>query len=239
MPVRRTVTALAAATLVAGCAVPHSTDEAVADPYEATNRRIHEFNKQVDAAVFGPAAGGYSAVPGPVRQGVLNFSENVLTPGYFVNNLLQGDLEGAGHNFFRFTINSTLGVAGIFAVYLAASRLLNRRTGFIAAFVLATCPQYFFVSRQAMTDMPFVALVNLAMCFFMLAYFGADDDRQVWSYKIRRDGGRPPIEITAAHIFIGVLLLIVVPQFLLFGTFRFMRTAVRLLSLGGGPGPGR
>ena len=125
MPVRRTITALAAATLVAGCAVPPGTDDAVPDPYEAQNRQIHAFNKQVDAAVFGPAAGGYSAVPGPARQGVLNFSENVLTPGWFVNNLLQGDLEGAGHNLFRFTINSTLGIAGIFDP--ASSFSLERR----------------------------------------------------------------------------------------------------------------
>jgi phospholipid-binding lipoprotein MlaA len=125
MPVCRAMTALVAALVVAGCALPPSSDEDVADPYETTNRRIHEFNKKVDAAAFGPAAGGYSAVPGPVRQGVLNFSENVLTPGWFVNNLMQGDLEGAGHNLFRFTMNSTLGVFGIFDP--ASSFSLERR----------------------------------------------------------------------------------------------------------------
>ncbi len=133
------------------------------------------------------------------------------------------------------------GVAGVFAVWLACSRLMNRRTGLLAAFVLATCPQYFFVSRQAMTDMPFVGLVNLAMAFFMLAYFGSDDDREVWVWrpKFLQKPGQKPVEITAMHLFIGVLLLIVVPQFVLFGTFRYMRTAVRLggskLFLGGWP----
>ena len=105
--------------------MPPSSDEAVADPYEVQNRQIHAFNRQLDAAVFGPAAGGFSAAPGPLRQGVVNFSENVATPAYFVNNVLQGNLDGAGHNLFRFTINSTLGVAGIFDP--ASSFSLERR----------------------------------------------------------------------------------------------------------------
>lgn len=125
MPADRALIALAALALAAGCAVPSAPDTAVADPYEVQNRKIHAFNKKVDAAAFGPAAGGYGAVPGPVRQGVLNFSENVLTPGWFVNNLLQGDLDGAGHNLFRFTMNSTLGVFGIFDP--ASSFSLERR----------------------------------------------------------------------------------------------------------------
>ena len=107
------------------CAVPPSSDEAVPDPYEAQNRRVHQFNRSLDAAAFGPAASGYSAVPIPVREGVLNFSDNIATPGYFVNNLLQGDLQGAGHNLFRFTINSTLGIGGIFDP--ASSFSLERR----------------------------------------------------------------------------------------------------------------
>jgi phospholipid-binding lipoprotein MlaA len=114
MHLARTIPALLALALAGACAVPPSSDENVPDPYETQNRRIHAFNRQVDAAALGPAAGGYSAVPVPLREGVLNFSENILTPGWFVNNVLQGDLEGAGSNLFRFTINSTLGVGGIF-----------------------------------------------------------------------------------------------------------------------------
>lgn len=110
----RAFAVLMLALSLGACAVPRATDDDVPDPYEVQNRRIHEFNRGVDAAALGPAAGGYSGVPVPVREGLLNFSENILTPGWFLNNVLQGDLEGAGNNLFRFTINSTLGVGGIF-----------------------------------------------------------------------------------------------------------------------------
>lgn len=126
MPVLRSLLAVFALMAPLGaCAVPPSSDADVPDPYEVENRRIHEFNRQVDSALFGPAAGGYSAVPVPVREGVLNVSDTVATPAYFVNNLLQGDLEGAGHNLFRFGINATLGIGGIFDP--ASSFSLERR----------------------------------------------------------------------------------------------------------------
>lgn len=126
MPTTRpALLALALVAPLGACAVPPSSDDAVPDPYEAQNRRIHAFNRQLDTTVFGPAAGGYSSMPVAVREGVLNFSDTVATPGYFVNNLLQGDLQGAGHNFFRFAINSTLGIGGIFDP--ASSFSLERR----------------------------------------------------------------------------------------------------------------
>ena len=44
-----------------------------------------------------------------------------------------------------------MGVLGIWAVYLCASRFAGRRAGVIAALVLATSPLYFLIARQAMT----------------------------------------------------------------------------------------
>lgn len=101
--------------LLGGCEVPPSPDGIVPDPYEARNRRIHESNIRTDRALFRPAAMAYGTIlPAPVREGVSNFSENVSTPTYFINDIFQGRGEDAGHNFFRFTLNSTLGVFGIF-----------------------------------------------------------------------------------------------------------------------------
>ena len=116
MPVSRPVlAALAAALALGACAAPDADRNLVYDPYEAQNRRIHAFNLGVDRAIFRPASTAYGVgVPEPVKQGVGNFASNLSTPSYFLNDVLQGRVEDAGHNFFRFAINSTLGVAGIF-----------------------------------------------------------------------------------------------------------------------------
>jgi len=71
-----------------------------------------------------------------------------------------------------------LGALGVLAVAFACSRLLGRRVGFLAGLVLATSPQYFFLARQGMTDMPFVAPMTAALCFFMLAMFGEESERE-------------------------------------------------------------
>ena len=113
--IRSGLCALGLVVLLGACSVPPSAGGVVPDPYEAQNRRVHAFNRGLDRALFRPAASGYGTIlPAPVREGVANFSDNVSTPGYVVNDLLQGRAEDAGHNFFRFAINSTLGVAGIF-----------------------------------------------------------------------------------------------------------------------------
>jgi 4-amino-4-deoxy-L-arabinose transferase-like glycosyltransferase len=45
----------------------------------------------------------------------------------------------------------------------ALSRTVNRRVGLTAAFALATMPLYFLISRQAVTDTPFIAALVAAM----------------------------------------------------------------------------
>ena len=99
-------------TLLAGCAAP-PTASGINDPYEAENRKVHAFNKSVDKALF---SGGNKkdAIPEPVLRTVSNFGGNLGLPGKIVNSVLQGRPEPALHNSFRFLINSTLGVAGLF-----------------------------------------------------------------------------------------------------------------------------
>ena len=109
------IAAFAVLTLLAtACARPDAPRDP-GDPFEMQNRKVHAFNKGVDRALFRPASQVYGGgVPKPVRAGVTNFAENLSTPGYVVNDILQGEAEDAGHNFFRFVLNSTLGVVGIF-----------------------------------------------------------------------------------------------------------------------------
>lgn len=100
-------------TVLAGCAAPPAPD--VNDPYEAANRRTHEFNRSLDRALVRPAATAYVTVlPAPVTQGVSNFAGNLGLPSTVANALLQARFADAAHNTSRFLVNSTIGIGGLF-----------------------------------------------------------------------------------------------------------------------------
>jgi phospholipid-binding lipoprotein MlaA len=85
------------------------------DPYEATNRKVHDFNRGVDRALVGPASKGYgSVVPEPAQRVVGNVARTLDLPGDIVNNLLQGRIGNAATNTLRLATNLTMGVGGIF-----------------------------------------------------------------------------------------------------------------------------
>lgn len=65
----------------------------------------------------------------------------------------------------------------------ALARTVNRRVGVAAAFVLATMPLYFLISRQAVTDTPFVATLIAAMACAMVGLFDTQTrHRAAWWY---------------------------------------------------------
>jgi len=100
--------------LLSACATTDNRPDGIVDPYEDTNRKIHAFNRGLDKALIKPASNAYGVVvPAPIKQGVSNFASNAALPQMFVNNLLQGDIEGAGQNFFRFAANTVFGFAGL------------------------------------------------------------------------------------------------------------------------------
>ncbi|WP_244867711.1 MlaA family lipoprotein [Vannielia litorea] len=105
---------LSLAALVAGCSA-NTSGEAIHDPYEAQNRKVHAFNKRVDSALGGGKGGGVGkAIPKPVTQGLSNFSSNISQPSYMMNHLLQGNMESAMRNFWRAAVNTTVGIGGLF-----------------------------------------------------------------------------------------------------------------------------
>jgi len=72
------------------------------------------FNEILDKVLFNPIDNVYrTVVPEVARKAVTNVLANVKSPVYLANELLQGDLEGAGTVVKRFAINTTVGVAGI------------------------------------------------------------------------------------------------------------------------------
>lgn len=104
------------AFLLAGCAnVPDPSG--ANDPYESFNRQVFSFNQRVDKAVIKPVAQAYKqGVPEPAQEGIHNFLTNLDLPITFANDVLQGETERGSETFLRFTINSTMGVGGLFDV---------------------------------------------------------------------------------------------------------------------------
>ena len=104
------------AALLSGCATTTGPANP-ADPLESMNRSIYSFNEGVDEAIFKPVATAYQNVtPRVARQGVTNFFDNLGDAWSFVNNVLQGQGQGAYNSMVRFSVNSVLGIGGLFDI---------------------------------------------------------------------------------------------------------------------------
>lgn len=88
-----------------------------ADPLADINAKTFEAVQAVDQAVVGPVAQGYrKKVPSPIRSGLRNFLRNLEEPVSALNYLLQLKPGRAVKSVGRFTLNSTMGWAGLFDV---------------------------------------------------------------------------------------------------------------------------
>lgn len=101
--------------LLAGCASGPNANPA--DPLEPLNRGIYQFNDAVDRTIFKPVATTYRDVtPTLVQRGIGNFFNNLEDAWSFVNNVLQFKGEAAGDSFFRFGVNTFIGLGGVLDV---------------------------------------------------------------------------------------------------------------------------
>ena len=117
-PSKRYIIALASMVLplLAGCATPKAggMEVAEADRWEGTNRRIYQFNKNLDRTVLKPVANAYrTVVPTAARHGITNVYSNYGEPANFLNAVLQGKISQAFRTVDRFLINTTLGIGGL------------------------------------------------------------------------------------------------------------------------------
>lgn len=84
------------------------------DPLEPVNRGMFAFNEAIDNAILEPIARGYKkVVPEWGRERIGNFLGNLSEPVTFANSLLQGDIDNALTSFWRFFVNTTIGVGGL------------------------------------------------------------------------------------------------------------------------------
>jgi len=107
--------ALAAAAL-GGCTTTQEQKDNN-DPFEPVNRVVFKVNFAVNKYVGVPVATVYTTIfPKVIRHGVHNALNNMGEPVTFGNDVLQGETTRALQTLGRFSINTTIGVAGIFDV---------------------------------------------------------------------------------------------------------------------------
>ncbi|HSQ16047.1 MAG TPA: VacJ family lipoprotein [Candidatus Binatia bacterium] len=95
--------------------LPEKPQVRVADPIEPVNRALFVFNDRLYFWLLKPVARGYAfVIPEPAHIGIRNALTNVVMPVRLVNSLLQGKGRGAGRELARFTINTTIGMGGLF-----------------------------------------------------------------------------------------------------------------------------
>mgnify|MGYP001172127020 CR=1 FL=1 len=91
-----------------------SADE-INDPFEDINRVTHNINDTLDNAIAKPVAEVYGEItPEFIQNRVTRFFKNLAEIDTFINQLLQGKPKLALNDFGRFTINSTIGLYGLF-----------------------------------------------------------------------------------------------------------------------------
>lgn len=92
-----------------------SSDVPDEDPFRPFNRAMFDFNDWLDTNALEPAARGWDfVVPDPVEESIGNFYDNLLFPIRFVNDVLQAEVDPAVITLSRFTVNTTVGLAGFF-----------------------------------------------------------------------------------------------------------------------------
>ena len=84
-----------------------------ADPWEDVNRSVFDFNLTVDRNILRPVSNAYGELPQDFRDATNNILVNLSEPVNVVHGILQLNPKSTLTSFWRFAINSTVGLAGI------------------------------------------------------------------------------------------------------------------------------
>lgn len=101
------------------------------DPLESFNRAMFKFNDVSYRYFLSPLAKGYRKItPKPVNKGIANFFLNLREPLFAVNKLLQAEPVDTGKSLLRLSINTTVGLLGLFDPADAWFNLPREKTSF-------------------------------------------------------------------------------------------------------------
>jgi phospholipid-binding lipoprotein MlaA len=110
----RTALLAGLALLVLPACAPVPTRPDPKDPWERVNRATFKFNNALDQHVVLPVTRAYVKVtPQFARTGVSNFFSNLEEPTTIVSDTLQVKPGQVVRQFFRFVVNSTIGLGGL------------------------------------------------------------------------------------------------------------------------------
>ena len=126
---------------------------------------------------------GYKHKIGPDKQGKPFYSKPIFI---FWSEAMISQVIGRGEWAIRLPM-AILAIMAVFLAYITLSRIWGRRAGLVGSLLLATSPQFFMISRQAQTDMPFVGTLIIAMLLMILALFGPRlqrTTRQFWTWTL-------------------------------------------------------
>jgi len=85
------------------------------DPFESYNRTILKINNAIFDYFLRPLSRVYDfLIPKKVQQSINNAFSNAIMPVRFANNLFQRKFKKASTEVGRFTINTTIGIGGLF-----------------------------------------------------------------------------------------------------------------------------
>jgi len=141
------------------------------------------------APLIDPDEGRYAEIPremlerGDLVTPTLNYVKYFEKPPliYWLN---AGSMKLLGHNEFAARFPSALaGLLTVLATYIAGRRLMDRRTGMIAAFMLGSSAGFLFQSRIILTDMLLTLCLSVALFCFLLAT-QSQEKRRRFFYRI-------------------------------------------------------
>jgi 4-amino-4-deoxy-L-arabinose transferase-like glycosyltransferase len=117
--------------------------------------------------------------------------------------------------------NILLSIVALAVLWWAVARLRSRLAATLSALVLATSSQWLLVTRQAMTDLPFVAPMTIALACAAVALMDRDTEL--------------PAPRNARHLALAGLLVVTVPQLILFSLqlHAYVRVGARVLAMPG------
>ncbi|HEY1708779.1 MAG TPA: VacJ family lipoprotein [Rhizomicrobium sp.] len=115
------ITGAALLALSLSACVATTAENAPNDPFEKQNRAMFATDQWLDRNVVYPSAVAYAAlVPPKARDRVHDFLDNLSEPVTFANDVLQGEFDRASQTLWRFSANSTFGLAGFFDIATGA-----------------------------------------------------------------------------------------------------------------------
>jgi len=98
-----------------------------------------------------------------------------------------------------------MSLAALAVIYATIRRYFGPRAGALATLVTATMPQFFFISHQAITDLPLVAAITIAACSLIVA-MQEDGEREATVFQVGR------WKVSLQHVVLFAIVLLVLPQ---------------------------